>query len=273
MSVSLLRLTGLLVVLAFLTSCSGPSAGSDTTSAAFYWNAAQETYVAGDYLKTLNDLDHLMDNQSEYTARAIPWSLVLTAGMANGYMELASYYTSGAHVNKADALAFRRKANDFRAMASPLALRFAQNVEKMDQLPAGAVPVAFPMPKGSAAVPELLQHVADGDQLSPAELDGVQTLVIQRNVLLAVCDAVGATNDMAKAEYVLTHVSTASHATFGKAIAQMLENESRLYSRNALDEPEKLAILHQRAQVVLSGAAQTGGAMLVEAKVDTHGKH
>src|SRR5579872_2397096 len=130
MSVSLLRLTGLLVVLAFLTSCSGPSAGPDTASAAFYWNAAKETYGAGDYLKTLNDLDHLMDNRSEYTARAIPWSLVLTAGMANGYMELADYYTSGARVNKAEALAFRRKANDFRTMASPLALRFAQNVEK-----------------------------------------------------------------------------------------------------------------------------------------------
>jgi hypothetical protein len=257
------------VALALLTSCSGPSAstGADGASAEFFWSAAKETYAAGDYMKTLDDLDHLMETHSAYTARAVPWSLVLTGGLANGYMELADNYAAGARVNKAQALAFRRKANEYRTMANPLALRLAQNVEKMDQLPAGAVPVAFPMPKGSAAVPELLTRIGDGEPLSPLDTDRVQTLVLQRNVLLAVCEAVGSTNDMAKAEDVLTHISTASHTTFGKAVAQMLENESKLYSRNQLDEPEKLAILHQRAQTVLSGEAQAGGAMLVEAKV------
>jgi hypothetical protein len=272
MSVSSLRLAGLATVLVLLTSCSGPS-GSDTTSAAFYWNAAKETYVAGDYLKTLDDLDRLMDNQNEYTARAVPWSLVLSAGMAKGYMELADYYTAGARANKAQALAFRRKANEYRTMASPLALRFAQNVEKMDKLPAGAVPVAFPMPKGSANFPELLNRVGGGELLAGADMDNAQTLALQRNVLLAVCDAVGAPNDMAKAEDILTHVSTASHATFGKAISQMLESAGKLYGRNALDEPEKVAILHQRAQTVLNGEAQAGGAMLVEASVGSSSKH
>ena len=266
MSVSSLRAAALLAVLALLTSCSGPSAGSDTSSAAFYWNAAKETYAAGDYLKTLDDLDRLMDNKNEYTARAVPWSLVLSAGMASGYMELAEYYSSGARANKSQALAFRRKANEYRTMASPLALRFAQNVEKMDRLPAGAVPVAFPMPKGSPVVPELLSRVAEGEMLPPAEMESAQTSTIQRNVLLGTCDAVGAPNDMAKAEYVLTHLSTVSNSTFGKAIAAMLEKESKLYARNAMDEPEKLAILHQRAQSVLSGEARAGGAMLVEAK-------
>jgi hypothetical protein len=267
MSMTMLRLMGLLVLLALLTSCSGPSA-SAVGSPEFYWSAAQETYASGDYLKTLDDLDHLMENHSEYTARAVPWSLVLTAGMANGYMELADYYTAGARTNKAEALTFRRKANDYRTMASPLALRFAQNVEKMDQLPAGAVPVAFPMPKGSAVVPELFSRIEKGELPTPADADTAQTLAIQRNVLLAACDAVGAPNDMAKAEDILTHVSTTSHATFGKAVAQMLENESKLYSRNQLDVPEKVAILHQRAQTVLHGEAQAGGAMLVEANVE-----
>jgi hypothetical protein len=267
MSVNALRVAGLIALALLLTSCSGPSA-STVGSAEFYWNAAKETYAAGDYLKTLDDLDNLMENHSEFTARAVPWSLVLSAGMANGYMELADYYMAGARNNKAQALAFRRKANDYRTMASPLALRFAQNVEKMDQLPAGAVPVAFPMPKGSAVVPELFSRIEKGELLSPADSDAAQMLAIQRNVLLAACEAVGAPNDMAKAEDILTHVSTASHTTFGKAVAQMLEKESKLYSRNQLDQPEKMAILHQRAQTVLRGEAQSGGAMLVEAKVE-----
>lgn len=281
MSVSPLRMAAPLVALSLLTSCSGPSAstaGADGASAEFYWSAAKQTYAAGDYMKTLDDLDRLMETHSTYTARAVPWSLVLTAGMANGYIELANYYAEGARENRAQALLFRRKANEYRTMANPLALRFAQNVEKMDQLPAGAVPVAFPMPKGSAALPDLLSRIGDGEILSPVEADRAVVLALQRNVLLAVCEAVGSPNDMAKAEDVLTHLSTTSHSTFGKAVAQMLEKESKLYSRNQLDEPEKLAILHQRAQTVLSGEAQAGGAMLVEAKVEkesvpARGKH
>jgi hypothetical protein len=153
-----------------------------------------------------------------------------------------------------------------------LALRLAQNVEKMDQLPAGAVPVAFPMPKGSGAFPELLTRIGNGEPLAPADAEKAQTLSIERNVLLAACKAVGAPNDMARAEYILSHISTASHATFGKAIAELLESESKLYGRNELDEPGKAAILHQRAQTVLNGNAQAGGAMLVEAKVENPDK-
>jgi hypothetical protein len=269
MSVSSLRFLAPLPALMLLTSCAGPSANVDTSNAAFYWNAAKETYAAGDYSKTLDDLDHLMETHNEYTSRAIPWSLVLTAGMAGGYMELADYYSHGARANKSEALGFRRKANEYRTMASPLALRFAQNVEKMDQLPAGAVPVAFPMPKGTAAMPAVLDRIGKGELLSQADEEKAQVLAIERNVLLAACDAVGAPNDMAKAEDILTHVSTASHTTFGKAIAKLLEHESELYSRNELDEPEKVAILRQRADTVLQGQAQRGGAMLVEAKVET----
>jgi hypothetical protein len=95
-------------------------------------------------------------------------------------------------------------------MASPLALRFAQNVEKMDQLPAGAVPVAFPMPKGSGAEPELFTRILKGEALSQADSETAVTLAIQRNVLLAACEAVGAPGDMAKAEHILTNVSTAA---------------------------------------------------------------
>src|SRR5215831_17199925 len=134
LSVGLLALT--------LTSCSGP-ATAKVGSPEFYWSAAMETYAAGDYVKTTDHLDHLMESNNEYTARAIPWSLILTSGMAAGYMDLADAYSSGARLNKANALAFRRKAMEYRNMASPLAQRFAQNVDKVASLPPGAVHMAF----------------------------------------------------------------------------------------------------------------------------------
>src|SRR5215467_218220 len=195
MSVSSLRVAALLAALALfgLTSCSGPTTARVGTPE-FYWYAAKETYAAGDYMKTADHLDHLIDHENEYTARALPWSLVLNSGLAAGYMELADNYTAGARVNKANALAFRRKASEYRTMASPLVLRFAQNADKMKLVPAGGVQLAFGIPMGSAAAPAVLTQIASGILLSQANAEKAQLLTIQRNVLLAVCRAAGAPN-------------------------------------------------------------------------------
>jgi hypothetical protein len=241
-----------------LAACSGPV----TTSARvgtpeFYWYAAKETYAAGDYIKTANHLDHLIDSQNEYTARAIPWSLVLTSGMAAGYMELADAYTAGARVNKANALAFRRKASDYRTMASPLVLRFAQNVDKMNKVPAGGIQLAFGLPKGAAAQSALLAQIARGFQLSATDEEQAQVLAVQRNVLLAVCRAAGAPNDPARTEEVLGHASAlVQRASFEHAVAEILTLESVLYSRDKLDDPAKLEAVRHRAALIESGAAR-----------------
>ncbi len=79
----------------------------------FYWSAARETWAAGDYLKTSDHLDHLLSSTNAYTARAIPWSLVLTAGtLAAGYMELADDYSA----------AGARTIEDRRARVQPQSL-------------------------------------------------------------------------------------------------------------------------------------------------------
>lgn len=258
MSVFSTRTAALLLALAMLglAACSGPV----TTSARvgtpeFYWYAAKETYAAGDYAKTLNHLDHLIDNQNEYTARAIPWSLVLTSGVAAGYMELADSYVAGARVNKSNALSFRRKASDYRTMASPLVLRFAQNVDKMSNVPSGGVQLAFALPKGAAATPALLTHIARGFQLNAADEEQAQVLTLQRNVLLAVCRAAGAPNDAARTDEILSHASALiPRASFESTVSEILTLESALFSRDKLDDPDKLQALRSRAQILASGA-------------------
>jgi hypothetical protein len=262
----------LLVAVAALLSliaCSGP-----TTSAAkvgtpeFYWYAAKETYAAGDYTKTLDHLDHLIADHNEYSARALPWSLVVTSGVAAGYMELADDYTAGARINKANAAVFHRKAADYRAMASPLVLRFAQNVDKIRGLPSGAIALAFSLPKGAAAAPALLKQIASGIPLAQPDADEVQALVIDRNVLLSACLTAGAPNDAARAAEVLGHASAITpRMVFAHAISDLLEKESTLFSREKLDDPDKKAALHQRAQDVLTHSAQTSASVtMVTAK-------
>ena len=64
--------SALAVGLFTLTSCAGP-AGVRVGTADFYWSAAKETYAAGDYSKTADHLEHLVEGHNAYTGRAIPW--------------------------------------------------------------------------------------------------------------------------------------------------------------------------------------------------------
>ncbi len=268
MSVFSVRIAGLVALLALfgLSSCSDGGRVRVGT-ADFYWSAARETYLAGDYGKTADHLERLIDNDNQYTARAIPWYLVVTSGVASGYMELADRYAAGARINKADALAFRRKAADYRTIASRLALRFAQNVDRIGQVPLGSMPLAFPLPNGNPADAALLAQIARGIELTPADAQTAESLAIQHSVLMTACLAAGAPNDVAKTEEILGRPKPAtSRAVFGKAIARMLESQSQLYTRDKLDEPVKLASLHERAQIVLAESAKAGSARIVPAE-------
>jgi hypothetical protein len=272
MSVYSTRTAALLVLLALLglSACSSGPATARVGTPEFYWYAAKETYAAGDYVRTADHLDHLIATQNEYTARAVPWSLVLTSGMAAGYMELADHYVAGARVNKGNALPFRKKASDYRTMAAPLVLRFAQNVEKMSVVSGGGVQLAFGLPKGTAALPSLLAQISNGMQLSAADAETVQSLVIQRNVMLAVCRSAGAPNDSARTEEILGHASALiPRPVFEGAVSYMLTAESALFARNSLDDPEKLDAIKRRAQLMLAGTrpAANGKVAPVEAGV------
>jgi len=263
-----IRTEAALVLLGFLglTSCSGPSAR--TGSPAFYWSAAKETYTAGDYLKTLDDLDRLIETKNEYTARAIPWSLMLTSGVAAGYIELADAYSSGARVKKNNAVvAFHRKATEYRSLANPLVLRFAQNISQLDQLPPGSVSLAFAPPRGDFKLPSVLAQISAGIQPSTAEAETALTLAIERNVLLSACLAAGAKDDTAKARQILGHASTITpRATFVGGLAQMLDFDSRLYARDRMDNSEKLGILRKRAETLRDDAARSASVMVVTVK-------
>jgi hypothetical protein len=217
-------------------------------------------------MKTADHLEHLLEDQNPYTARAIPWYLVLTSGMADGYIRLADQYAAGARSHKSAAAAFRKKTSAYRTMASQLALRFAQNSDKLQQVPLGTMPLGFAAPKGAPAEPALLSQIAAGVELTPGDAETAEVLTLQHSVLMAACRAAGAPNDLAKAEDVFARVRAGvPRATFGNAIAYMLESESALYGRDKLDEPEKLAVLRDRAQLALKEAARTGSARIVQA--------
>ena len=225
---------------------------------AFYWGAAKEAYAFGDFTKTIDHLDNILESDNDYTARAFPWSLVATSGLASGYMELADQYEAGAKANKEAAANFLRQVSRYRGLASHLTLRFADNFAKFGKTKDDPVTLAFAFPPGSAAPVPQLATVAKGGQLPAAAAEAAEKAALQRGILLATSRAAGAPEDPAKGEQILkAGDGKVPRATFLLAMAHTLYEESQLYDRRKENNFEKRMILCQRAEDVLKSLPES----------------
>lgn len=257
-------ITGIIVLL----SCSGTGAPQAGTPP-FYWAAARETYAAGDYQKTVEHLGNLLSTQNEYVARAQPWMLVLTSGMAQGYMDLADSFDAGGHANRAQTTNFRRQVNTYHGAANTLALQFAENFSKF-QNKDEYIALDFAYPTGSPTEVLLLNKVAGGAWLPQSEMDTTQKRTIERAVLLATCRAAGAKNDPAKAQDLLKSADAkVPRAAFVQAMATTLYEQSQLYARNKLDQPDKMKIFCLRAQEALKMVPASKETQELDKKIQT----
>ncbi|MBZ5595998.1 MAG: hypothetical protein LAP39_27460 [Acidobacteriia bacterium] len=250
--------TGTLAFFCFiLISCSSDNAPKVGTPE-FYWGAAKETFAAGDYVKTITHLEELNAHESEFTARARPWLLVMTSGMARGYIDLADSFDAGSRANRANPTEFRRRTNTYRAEANRLALEF---VEVFDQFQKGKddpVPLAMPFPTGNAAPVMQLSRAATGMILPPAAIDASEKQSIERGVLLAACAAAGAPEDPAKTQELLKPGTfQVPRATFVTSMAITLFDDSQLYGIQKMADPGRVKIFCNRALDALKAVPET----------------
>jgi hypothetical protein len=273
MSLAAKRSLALLFVLSgslFFFSCAPKTDALKPGTPGFYWSAAKQTYAAGDYAKTTEHLDNLLTSENEYSARALPWSLVLDAGMSAGYMDLADAYEEGGRMNKTDPSSFRRLVSQYRANAGRLSLQVAERYGQIEKQAGDAIPLAFSYPRGSAGEVPQLSKVGKGMMLPPAEVEAVQKRTLERGILLAAGDIVGAPNDTAKAQQAYAAPEPkAPRAAFEMAMANTLLKNAMLYTRDKLDDPKKLQILAERAQTALKAVPESKDTKALDAKIQS----
>ena len=241
----------------FFISCSGDSTPQAGTPA-FYWAAAKETLAAKDYMKTVEHLEKLNDGESEFAARARPWLLVMTSGMARGYMDLADNFEAGSRANKTNPTDFRRQTNTYRGQANRFALEFVEVFDKFQKGKDDPVPIAFPFPTGNAAPVVQLTKVSTGVMLQPNEVEEAERRAIEREVLLAACDAAGAPDDPAKTQDLLKAGShQVPRAQFVVSLASTLFEESKLYGARQIGNPDRVKIFCDRALGALKTVPET----------------
>jgi hypothetical protein len=84
---------------------------------------AQDSYKAGDYLRTNENLDKLLGGKSDFVARAAPVKLVLGAGLAQGYIEMADKFEAGTKATRSNPAALRKQMSEYRRQARAVAMQ------------------------------------------------------------------------------------------------------------------------------------------------------
>jgi hypothetical protein len=260
----------LLLAVSVVTAGCSTSTAPQPGTPAYAWSAAKETFAAGDYVKTAQHLDKVLASDNEFTARAHPWRLILTSGMARGDMDLADNFEYGVKAKRADPGGFRKIISNSRSTAGRLSLQFAEAFMSFQKGKDDPILLDFPFPNGSAApVPEFAR-ASVGQPLLPTEIESAQKHAMQRAILLQTCVAVGATDDTAKAlDLFKSGSAQVPRAVFMTGMANTLYDEAQLFGSRKLDDPEKLKVFSNLASNALKGIPETKQTKELSAKIQT----
>ena len=260
----------LLLAVSVVTAGCSTSTAPQPGTPAWAWSAAKESFAAGDYVKTAEHLDKVLASDNEFTARAHPWRLILTSGMARGDMDLADHFEYGVKAKKADPGGFRKIISNSRSTAGRLSLQFAEAFMSFQKGKDDPILLDFSFPSGSAApVPEFAR-ASVGQPLLPHEIESAQKHAMQRAILLQTCVAVGASDDTAKAlDLFKSGSAQVPRAAFMTGMANTLYDEAQLFGPRKLDDPEKLKIFSNLASNALKDVPETKQTKELIAKIQT----
>ena len=260
---------------AWLGSCSSQSTAPKFGSPEWYWAAAREQFAAGDFAKTQEHLEKLLATSSPFKERAAVFHLVLLAGMAEGYRDLAEAYSDGEKASKDQGREFHRIVADMQRSSRQYTIGLAEDAGRFSKEMGSAPQFAmdFTFPNGTVTEVATLERVRKG--IFPAEADrlSAQRQALAREMVLTTAAMAGAGKDPAKAtEMFKTQPVQVPRATFLMALAQNLLEESAIFDRKKLNDPDKKKIMLQLAADCLKAAGEGGDAATQKQAKDVRAK-
>ena len=248
----------LAVAAVFLAACSNAPALPEPGTPAFLWNEARRAYRSGDMAKANDRLSEIQQSDNGFTPRARIWQIVLAAGMAQGYADLADAYASGERLNHEDPLGFHRQVTENRALASHAAMDFTQAVDAFIQRdPSTEVQLGFDLPPGSLTDPVLLRKPYGGTMPQEGEMQALRTTMLEHDVIGQICLVNGTANDSAQMLAKFKAEVTTPRFTFLYVSAKTLLDVSGIFALNRLDEPQKFQVMCQEALSALKSIPET----------------
>jgi hypothetical protein len=260
---------GALVLFWACTSCSTGPQPPAPGSPAFIWGAAKQTYKTGDFRKTSENLVQLVRTESEFAAQARPWAAVISAGLAQGYLDLAQAYEAGAKANRLNPTPFRKQVSMLQSLGSASALEFAEGVHLLlDKNKDADTLLAFDYPTGSMSEPANLRKVSAGMLMQDSEAEQLLNTMLQRGVVRTVSQVTGTPEDAAKTlELFKAGEPKVPRPTFLFGLAKSLNDVSALYGPTRLDQPQRLRLLCQQALDALGAIPETKDTKALKDKI------
>ncbi|MCS7023883.1 MAG: hypothetical protein NZV14_03700 [Bryobacteraceae bacterium] len=250
------RLLVCALALMLLAGCSSAPPPPAKGTPAFYWQAAQETFAAGDYRKANDHLEQLTKTNNEFSDRGLAWRLVVCSGLLRGALDFAEKFEFGARENKANPTPFRKQVNDMRSLAANYAAQLLETWRKMKAASLAEVSLDFPFPAGNTAEVPALVQVSRGILIPPAEIDSAMKLAFQRGLVLATTKAAGAEDAAEARSRFATRPVKVPGPAFRLAVAESLYEASTLFDSRRLDRPDVMKTLLSEAEAALSEAPE-----------------
>jgi len=236
-----------------LTSCSTGSNKAQPGTPAFYWQAAGETFATRDYLKTTEHLRRIIRTENEYTARALPYRLVVSGGLAQAYLDLADDFRQGLKTYQTPPALLRKLMSDYRTIAETRSLEFAETFIQFMKAPKEqTVLLDFPFPAANMTEIAERKQIQGGLQPSTDAMTSVERRMIERSVAEAAAAAVGAAGDVARAQPAFqAGKAQVPREVFMEAVLKDLYNQTELFSRELMNKPDRLQVFADQGLAAL----------------------
>jgi len=258
----------IVLVPVFFLRCGGGPQGPAKGSPGWLYQAAQESFLAGDWEKTHQHLEKIESSgHNPYLDRALALHLVLETGLLFGDQELAEAYQKGwdhAGPRKPDFMTGKMNyLKEARRHAIHLAETYDRFVKGVSEKP---VVLEFPFPRGSGAPVAELERVYNGMSLSEEQRTALQDNVMNRGMVRGVSAVISSSDDSAGAQKNLQNGRAQVPAPkFVLAMGERMWKTAPIFERRNLSEPDKVKFLHDRVLDAASRARQLKPDAAVEA--------
>ena len=258
------------IILIGLTGCSSAPSGPQPGTPGFYWQAAKETFASKDYLKTADQLRQAVSGDSEFGKPAQVMRLVLSAGLAKGYADLATSYENAAKANIFKPMPLRKVSSDYLKLAETRALDFGETFPKFESGSQDAnVVLEFGYPGADVNDPRELKKILSGALPDEAGQAIVERKMLEKSVALAVCGAVGAAGDPAKAQAAFqAGRAQVPREVFLLAMANDLYDIAQLFGVKKLDLPQRVEFFVGQARDALKQVKESKDTKALSPKLD-----
>ncbi|HSW51518.1 MAG TPA: hypothetical protein VLH09_15130 [Bryobacteraceae bacterium] len=240
-------------------SCSTGADKAKPGTPAFYWQAARETHVTRDYLKTVEHLRRVIRTDNEFNLRAQPWRLIVADGLTRTYMQLADDFEMGAKANADAPLPLLKTMASYRTTAETRALEFAETFimwKKTAKDP--EILLDFPFPSVPSMETPLRQKIQGGSLPGEGAMPALEQRLMSICVAESAAAAAGATGDVSKGRTLFQAGSAkVPRDVFALAMATALYNQAQLFSRAKMNKSDRLHLFCTEGLDVLKSIPET----------------